>query len=93
MFIPTKYISSGTDAGLGENKSMTRIKEHPSYKPVCVRPVRKPHCWFSHKTAQLLRQLKHWLVKIIKNKGFVKIFKHTVTRDDLLITPWGVYYI
>ena len=22
-------------------------------RPVCVRPVRKPHCWFSHETAQL----------------------------------------
>ena len=25
------------------------------YRPVCVRPVRKPHCWFSHEVAQLLR--------------------------------------
>ena len=23
------------------------------YSPVCVRPVRKPHCWFSHEAAQL----------------------------------------
>ena len=22
-------------------------------RPVCVRPVRKPHCWFSHEAAQL----------------------------------------
>ena len=22
------------------------------YRPVCVRPVRKPHCWFSHEAAQ-----------------------------------------
>ena len=22
------------------------------YRPVCVRPVRKPHCWFSHEVAQ-----------------------------------------
>ena len=21
------------------------------YRPVCVRPVRKPHCWFSHEAA------------------------------------------
>ena len=27
----TKSFCSGTDAGLGENESMTRIKEHPSY--------------------------------------------------------------
>ena len=24
------------------------------YRPVCVRPVRKPHCWFSHEAAQIL---------------------------------------
>ena len=23
------------------------------YRPVCVRPVRKPHCWFSHGAAHL----------------------------------------
>ena len=23
------------------------------YRPVCVRPVRKPHCWFSHEAAHL----------------------------------------
>ena len=24
------------------------------YRPVCVGPVRKPHCWFSHETAHFL---------------------------------------
>ena len=24
------------------------------YSPVCVGPVRKPHCWFSHETAQII---------------------------------------
>ena len=24
------------------------------YRPVCFGPVRKPHCWFSHKAAQIL---------------------------------------
>ena len=23
------------------------------YRPVCVGPVRKPHCWFSHEVAQI----------------------------------------
>ena len=23
------------------------------YRPFCVRPVRKPHCWFSHETAHM----------------------------------------
>ena len=24
------------------------------HRPVCVRPVRKPHCWFSHEAAHML---------------------------------------
>ena len=24
------------------------------YSPVCVGPVRKPHCWFSHEAAQMI---------------------------------------
>ena len=24
------------------------------YRPVCVGPVRKPHCWFSHEVAQIM---------------------------------------
>ena len=24
------------------------------YSPVCVGPVRKPHCWFSHEAAQII---------------------------------------
>ena len=27
------------------------------YRPVCVRPVRKPHCWFSHEAAHLINLL------------------------------------
>ena len=29
------------------------------YRPVCVGPVRKPHCWFSHEVAHILT--KHFL--------------------------------
>ena len=32
IFIITKYQSPCTDAGLGENELMTRIKEHPSQR-------------------------------------------------------------
>ena len=24
------------------------------YRPVCIRPFQKPHCWFSHNAAHLL---------------------------------------
>ena len=27
------------------------------YRPVCVGPVRKPHCWFSHEAAHIFIQL------------------------------------
>ena len=27
------------------------------YRPVCVGPVRKPHCWFSHEAAQIKSQV------------------------------------
>ena len=27
------------------------------YKSVCVGPVRKPHCWFSHEAAQMMSPL------------------------------------
>ena len=25
------------------------------YRPVCVRPVQKPHCWFSHEAAHMCK--------------------------------------
>ena len=54
---------------IGENKDTTRIVQflfylNPKfqasstflcfYRPVCVGPVRKPHCWFFHEVAQIL---------------------------------------
>ena len=27
------------------------------YRPVCVGPVRKPHCWFSHEAAHVIKML------------------------------------
>ena len=35
-------------------KSQDSISFLCLYRPVCVGPVRKPHCWFSHETAQML---------------------------------------
>ena len=34
------------------------------YRPVCVGPVRKPHCWFSHEVAQ---------IKVAFPEGFVRL--------------------
>ena len=34
------------------------------YRSVCVGPVRKPHCWFSHEVAQLLPTSKHLNVTV-----------------------------
>ena len=30
------------------------------YRPVCVGPVRKPHCWFSHEAAHLQDCQRSW---------------------------------
>ena len=52
---PTIYI--------GENKDADQLRGNASssflclYRPVCVGPVWKPHCWFSHETAQILNIL------------------------------------
>ena len=27
------------------------------YRPICVRPVWKPHCWFSHKVAHIVNTI------------------------------------
>ena len=40
------------------------------YSLICVRPVRKPHCWFSHEAAQMPGDkpiLLHKALKILKN--------------------------
>ena len=55
------------------------------YSPVCVRPVRKPHCWFSHEAAHLIRC--HYIVSFIIYHRFdsIKIFRirlilHTIVH-------------
>ena len=33
------------------------------YRPVCVRPTRKPHCWFSHEATHLFGVVRsHFLL-------------------------------
>ena len=32
------------------------------YRPVCVGPVRKPHCWFSHEAAHILTTMKIFIL-------------------------------
>ena len=32
------------------------------FRPVCVGPVRKPHCWFSHEAAQILNVLSDYKI-------------------------------
>ena len=35
------------------------------YRPVCVGPVRKPHCWFSHEAAQMLSYIHTQINRLI----------------------------
>ena len=45
LSIINKSFCSGTDAGLGENESMTRIKEQPSYDQM---QIMIKYCWDQH---------------------------------------------
>ena len=37
------------------------------YRPVCVGPVRKPHCWFSHEAAHICAMCFHYCeISIVK---------------------------
>ena len=36
------------------------------YRSVCVGPVRKPHCWFSHEAAQIQKESLQIMNKIGK---------------------------
>ena len=42
------------------------------YRPVCVGPVRKLHCWFSHEAAQIILILRvlDWQIAASKFKGY-----------------------
>ena len=40
------------------------------YRPVCVGPVRKPHCWFSYEAAHILRSIRHGCMV---QKDFLKL--------------------
>ena len=46
------------------------------YSPVCVGPVRKPHCWFSHEVAQMVMMV----YKVLSVLAHVKI--DTSSRDN-----------
>ena len=39
------------------------------YRPVCVRPVRKPHCWFSHEAAHIESLAKRLYLMTVQQMG------------------------
>ena len=41
------------------------------YRSVCVRPVRKPHCWFSHEVAHMY----------CMSSGLCGVFSYNITDD------------
>ena len=53
------------------------------YRPVCVEPVRKPHCWFSHKTAQILNQVLLHTAYLIQFRSSEKVNKQGLVNDNL----------
>ena len=51
------------------------------YSPVCVGPVRKPHCWFSHEAGQIIRLLpqlwqSHSVLKVWLNLSCLCLRHH-----------------
>ena len=73
---PTICIGENKDADqLRGNRSASQIVQFLFYlnpkfqasssvlclcRPVCVGPVRKPHCWFCHEAAQILAFVMGW---------------------------------
>ena len=41
------------------------------YRPVCVGPVRKPHCWFSHEVAQFKKKNNLFTLLMEKHELFL----------------------
>ena len=42
------------------------------YRSVCVGPVRKPHCWFSHETAQMVNLMKACHKEVVASEKYPK---------------------
>ena len=49
------------------------------YRSVCVRPVRKPHCWFSHEAAHFLLHQLFQGVQTILTDQVVRLRAATVS--------------
>ena len=47
------------------------------YRPLCVRPVRKPHCWFSHEAAHII---------MISNYVFFNRFLHLMVVTNFFVS-------
>ena len=50
------------------------------YRLVCVGPVRKPHCWFSHEAAQLFGYMF-----IISSPIITQFITHFVSLDSVIL--------
>ena len=48
------------------------------YSSVCVEPVRKPHCWFSHEVAHLLA------IELVNSREALALIQHQ-SSENLLI--------
>ena len=46
------------------------------YSTVCVRPVQKPHCWFSHEAAQIMPLLRFFFVLFFFPKMLQTLLLH-----------------
>ena len=59
------------------------------YRPVCVGPVRKPHCWFSHETAHMsLYWLPLYLYMPVTDAPSVRCHFEALLQKTCMQTEW-----
>ena len=54
------------------------------YSLICVRPFRKPHCWFSHEAAHIIVIREHQVISLRLHFGLHKSGKHVCEMYTLL---------
>ena len=62
------------------------------YRPVCVGPVQKPHCWFSHEAAYTLP--KHYTCrKCIVHVVHMFDIRLIITKNNIVLIARDIWYI
>ena len=57
------------------------------YRLVCVGPIRKPHCWFSHEAAQMLKYLQTEIANDELFLSFLARYRLKPPSSDYVYSP------